>query len=470
MGEINLSIFNLAPMAMWIQDFSAVKKIFQQWQDEGIEDLEQYLLEDPERLQPCLRVIKTIQVNQSTLELYDAADLNEILESFARLHYEKISIEKVKFFVALWNKEAQCICPSINFTCKGKQIDILLKASVLPGYEDSWERLLLTTENVSDYQNARRFAESLFIHSPTALWVKDYSGIKTLFTQLQTQGVQNLELYLQQQPDFLMLCFQNIRSIDVNQALLNLFHASSKQHFYQNIHTLLNENSKQHFQNELLYLWQEHYHLERDCEYKTLDDKTIHVREQFMIFPNAHHTWDTVQIAYTDFTARKQLEEYLEFMSHRDELTQLYNRNFFNAEIKRLQHETVFPTACIYLDINGLKTINDLKGHHCGDLLLKRFANILRKATENTAYSISRIGGDEFVILMPQATASMAYQLFEKIQDYINEDNRLLEHTIISVAAGIGCTDAEPNIENLVRMTDLDMYEQKNQYYQNYRS
>lgn len=170
MGEINLSIFNLAPMAMWIQDFSAVKKIFQQWQDEGIEDLEQYLLEDPERLQPCLRVIKTIQVNQSTLELYDAADLNEILESFARLHYEKISIEKVKFFVALWNKEAQCICPSINFTCKGKQIDILLKASVLPGYEDSWERLLLTTENVSDYQNARRFAESLFIHSPTALY------------------------------------------------------------------------------------------------------------------------------------------------------------------------------------------------------------------------------------------------------------------------------------------------------------
>ncbi|WP_111858544.1 GGDEF domain-containing protein, partial [Acinetobacter sp. CFCC 10889] len=360
MGEIELSIFNLAPMAMWIQDFSAVKKIFQQWTDEGVEDLEQYLLEDPERLQPCLMVINTIQVNQSTLELYEAADLNEILASFARLHHERISIEKVKFFVALWNKQAQCVCPSINFTCHGKQIDILLKASVMPGYEDSWERLLLTTENVSDYQNARRFAESLFIHSPTALWVKDYSGIKQLFTELKNQGIQDLEQYIQQHPDFLLLCFQNIRSIDVNQALLNLFNAASKQHFYQNVRTLLNENGKQHFQNELLYLWQEHYHLERDCEYKTLDAKTIHLREQLMIFPNAHQTWDTVQIAYTDFTARKQLEEYLEFMSHRDELTQLYNRNFFNAEVKRLQHETVYPTACIYLDINGLKTINDL--------------------------------------------------------------------------------------------------------------
>ena len=171
------SIFDLTPMAMWIQDFSAVKKIFQQWTNDGVEDLEHYLMQDPERLQPCLAVIKTIQVNPSTLELYEAEDLNEILLSFARLHYEKISIEKVKFFVALWKNNSQCVCPSINFTCKGKQIDILLKASVMPGYEESWERLLLTTENVSDYQNARRFAESLFIHSPTALWVKDYSGI-----------------------------------------------------------------------------------------------------------------------------------------------------------------------------------------------------------------------------------------------------------------------------------------------------
>lgn len=78
MEQVNLTIFNLSPMAMWIQDFSKVKQIFQQWTDEGVEDLEQYLMEDPERLQACLMVIHTIQVNQSTLELYEAADLNEI--------------------------------------------------------------------------------------------------------------------------------------------------------------------------------------------------------------------------------------------------------------------------------------------------------------------------------------------------------------------------------------------------------
>ena len=81
MGEVDLSIFNLSPMAMWIQDFSAVKKTFQQWLDDGVEDLEQYLLEDPERLQPCLVMILTIRVNQSTLDMYEASNLDEILHN-----------------------------------------------------------------------------------------------------------------------------------------------------------------------------------------------------------------------------------------------------------------------------------------------------------------------------------------------------------------------------------------------------
>lgn len=470
MGEFDLSIFNLSPMPMWIQDFSAVKKIFQQWINEGVQDLEQYLLEDPERLQACLLVIKTIQVNQSTLDLYEAADLDEILASFSRMHAEKISLEKVHFFMALWNNAPQYICPSINYTCKGKQIDTQLRASFMPGYEDSWERLLLTTENISDYQNARRFAESLFIHSPTALWVKDYSAIKILFTELQNQGIQDLALYLQQNPSFLSLCFQSIRSLDVNQALLTLFKARDKQDFYQNVTSLFNENNNRYFKDELLYLWQGHQHLERDCEYITLDAHPLHVREQLMIFPNAHQTWDTVQIAYTDFTARKQFENYLKYISHHDELTQLFNRNFFNAEVKRLQNEAVLPISCIYLDINGLKNINDIKGHHYGDLLLKRFAHILRKATANTAYSVSRIGGDEFVILMPHATATLAYQLLEQIQSYIHQENQMPNRTIIQVSAGVGCTDSEPDLENLIRLTDLEMYEQKNQYYQNFHS
>ena len=71
---------------------------------------------------------------------------------------------------------------------------------------------------------------------------------------------------------------------------------------------------------------------------------------------------------------------------------------------------------------------------------------------------------------MPRATAAIAYQLLSQIQTYIIEDNHQHPQALMSVAAGVGCTDTEPNIESLIKLTDLDMYEQKNLYYQNYRS
>ena len=97
MDKLELSIFDLSPIAMWIQDFSGVKTIFEQWQAQGIQDIRQYLLEDPERLHPCLATIKTIHVNQSALTLYEAENIEEILQNFAQLHTEKISVHHAHF-------------------------------------------------------------------------------------------------------------------------------------------------------------------------------------------------------------------------------------------------------------------------------------------------------------------------------------------------------------------------------------
>ncbi|KAF1027827.1 MAG: hypothetical protein GAK29_00468 [Acinetobacter bereziniae] len=67
MEQMDLTIFNLSPIAMWLQDFSGIKKIFDAWTTQGISDIQHYLLEDPNRLIPCLAAIKTLDVNQSTL-------------------------------------------------------------------------------------------------------------------------------------------------------------------------------------------------------------------------------------------------------------------------------------------------------------------------------------------------------------------------------------------------------------------
>lgn len=107
------------------------------------------------------------------------------------------------FFLELWEKSAECVFAPVNYTCTVKQIDVQLRAHFITGYEDTWEKILLTTENISEFQNTRRFAESIFTYSPTALWIKDYSKIKQHFADLRQQHVTNLKSYLNLNPNFL---------------------------------------------------------------------------------------------------------------------------------------------------------------------------------------------------------------------------------------------------------------------------
>lgn len=466
MENLNLSIFERSPIPMWIQDYSGTKKIFERWTQQGVSDIRSYLIEDPNRLRECLATIRTIRINQSTLKLYEAKNLKEILDNFANLHFRNITIPQVNFFVGLWEKNHECMFAPINYTCLGKQIDVQLRANILEGYEDTWEQILLTTEDISEYQNARRFAESLFMYSPTALWVRDYSQLKILFDDLREQGVEDLNQYMDCNPDFFYKCAKSIIDININQALLNLFKANDQQQFKASLKHIFRENHFPTFRTQLIHLWAGHHHLKRECEYQTLEGDLLHIQEQLVIFPDSHHNWDTVQIAFTDFTERKLLEEHLNYVSRHDQLTQLSNRTFFNEEIIRIQTEGIAPISCIYIDINGLKIINDSHGHDYGDQLLRRFAQILKKVTFNTTYSISRIGGDEFVILMPHAGESEAAELLDEIQELITDDN--LHHPLlkISVSAGIASTDKHTEVENLIRLTDHIMYEQKKLFYQ----
>lgn len=464
MQQKDLTFFDLSPISMWLQDFSGVKKIFDRWKSEGIQDLEAFLLEDTNRLYECLATIHTLHVNKSTLRLYEAKDLDEILAHFMKFLTPEVTEFQIKFFCALWNDNAHCAIPVVNYTCKGKQIDVQLSATIVTGYEDSWELLMLTTEEISAYQNARRFAESIFMHSPTALWVKDYSAIKSSFNELKLQGVKKLDVYMTEQPQYIQQCFKMIKSISVNQSLLKLFKAQDKSQFDQQLEQLFAQNNYQNFYFQLLHLWDKHPVLERECEYQLNDDSIICVLEQLNVFPDAQDSWNTIQVAFTNLTERKALETYLHYLSKYDQLTQLHNRTFFNEEIKRLKEQAVAPIACIYMDVNGLKQINDIQGHHHGDLLLKSFANLLIDATQSKNCSVSRIGGDEFVILMPNATEQDAQTLMQEIENLIVL--RTNEHPRISVATGVASTDHHQNLENIIKIADANMYRKKRNHYE----
>ncbi|WP_404881387.1 hypothetical protein, partial [Klebsiella pneumoniae] len=87
----------------------------------------------------------------------------------------------------------------------------------LPGSETTFDRILITTEDITPYQNAlrqeeknRRLAESMFIYSPTSLWVEDFSRIKNRIDQLRLLGIEDFRTFLDVHPEFVRQCIEDI--------------------------------------------------------------------------------------------------------------------------------------------------------------------------------------------------------------------------------------------------------------------
>ena len=115
-----------------------------------------------------------------------------------------------------------------------------------------------------------------------------------------------------------------------------------------------------------------------------------------------------------DITDRKRYEEDLQYLSTHDSLTGLYNRVYFDAEMKRLAASREFPVSIIVADIDGLKRVNDTHGHDTGDQLIQAAATALLSAFRASDV-VSRIGGDEFAVLLPGTDQDTAQEAVDRI-------------------------------------------------------
>ena len=156
-----------------------------------------------------------------------------------------------------------------------------------------------------------------------------------------------------------------------------------------------------------------------------------------------------------------QLLSRMEVKSMVDELTQVGSRNALNDRIELFGSEGAeLPKTMgiIFADLNGLKTVNDKDGHDAGDRLLIRAASLLKIAFVD--WEIYRAGGDEFVILCPDATEEM-------IEKKLSQMKGLCDNTSdVSFAFGTVCCEGEYDIHNAINEADERMYKDKAAYYQ----
>jgi diguanylate cyclase (GGDEF)-like protein/PAS domain S-box-containing protein len=161
-----------------------------------------------------------------------------------------------------------------------------------------------------------------------------------------------------------------------------------------------------------------------------------------------------------DVTERRELEERLRYLSTHDVLTGLYNRNFFDEELARLQKGRQFPLAVLVADLDGLKQVNDAQGHAAGDELLRRTAWVLT-ATFRAGDIVARIGGDEFAVLVFGDDARSIDSLNQRLKVTMEANNRDGQAPVVHLSVGATFVDRGDSLSDALRQADLLMYVQK---------
>ena len=164
-------------------------------------------------------------------------------------------------------------------------------------------------------------------------------------------------------------------------------------------------------------------------------------------------------IVFRDFSEKKEKQRRIEYLSYHDQLTGLYNRRFFDEELKRLDKKRNLPISMVYADVNGLKTINDAFGHLSGDKLISTVANVFMTECRGDDI-IARIGGDEFVIILPKTDQVATENLVKRIKNRVS--SKKIANIYISISFGCDTKTAETqSVREILKNAENQMYKKK---------
>ncbi len=214
----------------------------------------------------------------------------------------------------------------------------------------------------------------------------------------------------------------------------------------------------------------------RNTDAEMMSTNTFRKNEEVVTYPDGKQvTLETLKTPYydldgrlvgligisRDISKRKSREDIISYLSYHDCLTGIYNRTYYQEAKANLDSSEFLPLSVIIGDVNGMKMINDALGHMEGDKLLKEIAGILTRCSREGDI-VTRTGGDEFAILMPNTDDKTAKEVVGSIRA-LCEEKRLEDKTVFTDIA-LGCAtknDMSESLDKTMMLAEDLMYRRK---------
>ncbi|GEB70010.1 two-component system response regulator [Pseudoalteromonas carrageenovora] len=220
-----------------------------------------------------------------------------------------------------------------------------------------------------------------------------------------------------------------------------------------------------HTINDILNGGQQQQQIEVKLSHK--NGNLIWVECRLQLIKNSRNN-ATITATIDNIHERKQAELQLRHLAHHDPLTGLHNRYYFDQQLNKICQDKYtyegVEHAVIYIDLDHFKIINDSKGHHQGDIVLKEVAQLF-KANIGDDHLVCRIGGDEFAVILTDINLLDAHLIAEGVCSAIEKHSFKSEDQIYTISCSIGLTQITPqncDPNECLKQADIALYIAKN--------
>ena len=157
-------LFMHAPISLWEEDYSALKVEFDHLRAQGVVDLKAHLAQKPEAVDRFMSLIRVLDVNQKTLDLFEAENREALLANLDKVFRDEMSDHFASELVDMWNGKTYYEREGVNYALSGETVNIHLHWTLMPGHEKEFDWVLVALQDITARKKAEEYLRYLGMH------------------------------------------------------------------------------------------------------------------------------------------------------------------------------------------------------------------------------------------------------------------------------------------------------------------